>query len=554
MLTLGLSAALIRPRRQCWPNRAAACLFAACGLVLASPGAFAAAGEGNPMIVPASLEPGAAPGAAAALGDSEIKARLDKGDGLTIAGEKLRPAVLRRFYAAHSYQPVWEQRQAQARALWNAVSRAGEHGLDPEMYHFTTLANAASLSATDRDLLLSDAVLAYADALARGAMPVEARVDILDLSPGAIDIVAAVDAVIASPDPAAALAALAPRTAEYAALRGAYPTYLAMAKAGGWPRLADPRRPEPPAERFRLLQQRLAAEGYLPSGYGTGQFDETTLQAVRAFQERHGIEPDGKLGPATIVELNVSADTRAQQIAVNLERWRWLPRNLPAERVWVNTASMQLEYYRGTPRPIFTTRVVVGQPTTPTPEFATTINSLLYNPPWYVPYSIATKEILPKLETEPDYLERHNMVMRDSGAIHQLPGAGTALGRIKFEMEDRFSVYLHDTPLRHLFARENRRLSHGCVRVQNPRDFAALLIQEPVEVINKGIAPGTTTRRSLAAPVPVYIVYQTAFIGADGALAFRRDAYLRDDAVGQRLQRTQPPPLAGQEPGTQRKG
>jgi murein L,D-transpeptidase YcbB/YkuD len=171
-----------------------------------------------------------------------------------------------------------------------------------------------------------------------------------------------------------------------------------------------------------------------------------------------------------------------------------------------------------------------------------------------VPYSIAVKEIWPKLETEPDYLERHNMVMRDSGAVTQLPGAGTALGRLKFEMEDRFDVYLHDTPLRYLFARENRRLSHGCVRVQNPRELAALLLQEPVDTINKGIALGYTSRRTLAAPVPVFIVYQTAFIGADGGLEFRRDAYRRDEAIWNRLSRNSQVPVAGQEAPAQRRG
>jgi murein L,D-transpeptidase YcbB/YkuD len=527
--------------------RALSAVTVAYGLAAFAAPPLAAAPGGNVAVVPISVEPGAVVAPAPAPADTEIKIRLDRGDVLTIGGERLRVGLLRRFYAGHGYQPVWDRQRAAAAALWQTVSQAADQGLDPSNFHAAALADPTALSPIDRDLLLSDAVLAYADALARGAVPNENRIRIEALSPGPVDTVAAVDAAIASPDPAAAINALAPGSPDYVRLKRAYQTYLGIVRAGGWPQV-DAARPE---DRFRQLQERLALEGYLPAGYATGQFDDMTADALRLFQARHGIEPDGKLGPATIAELNLSAEARAQQLAVNLERWRWLPRTLPAERVWVNTASMHLQFFRDN-APIFTTRVVVGQIDKQTPEFSTTINSLLYNPPWNVPVSIAATEILPKLETDPDYLERHNMVMRENGSVQQLPGAGTALGRLKFEMEDRFDVYLHDTPLRHLFARENRRLSHGCVRVQNPRDLAALLLQEPVDTINHGIALGYTNRRALAAPIPVFIVYQTAFVGADGNLEFRRDAYRRDDDIWHRLMRNAQLPIAGQETGQRR--
>jgi len=320
-------------------------------------------------------------------------------------------------------------------------------------------------------------------------------------------------------------------------------------QAGGWPKIEA----AGTDDRFRQLQKRLAAEGYLPADYATSKYDETTIAAVKAFQERHGIEPDGKLGPGTMAELNIDADARVQQIAVGIERLRWLPRPLPEMRVQVNTAAMEVNYYKDG-KVAFTGRVVVGQVDKQTPEFAATINSILYNPPWNVPGDIADKEIISKLDEEPDYLEKHNMVMRDNGSVTQLPGAGTALGRLKFEMEDRFDVYLHDTPQRFLFARENRRLSHGCVRVQNPRDLAALLADIPVDTINKAIATSATTRHMLPSPVPVLVTYQTAYIGNDGELQFRRDAYKRDDAVWHHLVPTGQPPVAGQDSGAQRKG
>jgi murein L,D-transpeptidase YcbB/YkuD len=488
----------------------------------------------------------ATPGATAA--DTDIKRRLDQRDP-TAGGEPLNAQLLRRFYSANGYQLVWDGRQDAAKSLWGAVSRADQQGLDPAMFHAGPLANPSALSPADRDLLLSDAFLSYGDALARGAVPVEDRPSDQILTPGPVDVVAALQAAMTSPNPGTALEALAPNTPQYAALRRDYVAYEATAKAGGWRRVDA----QSGAERFRQFQQRLAAEGYLPAGYATGKYDDTTIAAMRAFQERHGIEPDGKLGPATMAELDVAAYVRVQQLALGLERYRWLPRKLPPTRVVVNTASENLVFYRDDQQ-AFRTRVVVGETDKQTPEFQSTINSVLYNPPWNVPYSIAMKEIFPKLDEEPDYLERHNMVMRDNGSVTQLPGAGTALGRLKFEMEDRFDVYLHDTPLRNLFGRDNRRQSHGCVRVQNPRDLASLLLGIPVEDINKGIAGGETTRHMLRAPVAVFLVYQTAFAGDDGQAEFRRDAYHRDEGILRYLIPAEQLPVAGPDAAAQRRG
>jgi murein L,D-transpeptidase YcbB/YkuD len=406
---------------------------------------------------------------------------------------------LRQFYAAHNFEPVWAGRQPQAQALVDVVLRAGDHGLDPDLFHGALLRNAAALPPLERELLLSDGILAYADALARGAVPIEARMDDEDLRPQPIDLAATLDNAINSPDPAAAIEALAPHSAAYLVLRRALQSYQSAGADGAAATIGA----ETPNTRQRQA-------------------------------------------PA----VDTSPEARLRQIAVNLERLRWLPRVLPADRVWVNTANAQLVLYRDN-QPVFTTRVVVGEVDKQTPEFQTTIDSLLYNPPWNVPTSIATKEILPKLAQDPDYLDHHHMVMRNNGAIQQLPGAGTALGQLKFEMQDRFDVYLHDTPLKRLFARDDRRQSHGCVRVQNPRELAALLLQQPVAVINQGIARGDTNRRMLPASIPVFMVYQTAFAGPDGGIEFRPDVYQRDAEIWERLHPAGQAPVAQGTPASQ---
>jgi murein L,D-transpeptidase YcbB/YkuD len=481
------------------------------GLTAAGAGAEVP-GNGGTMLLPASLQPAdpAAGASRATPGDSEIRSRIEGAAGFVIGGEKLHLSLLRQFYAAHNFEPVWAARPAQADALLGAVSRAGEHGLDPDLFHAALLRNPASLPPVDRELLLSDGFLAYADALARGAVPIELRMDDEDQTPEPIAVAAALDNALNSPNPAAVIEALAPNSPDYMALRRALQSYPWGAADG------------------RALPPDAGQEG-----------------------QRQAYRPAQRIPADTTPEQTNEA--RLRQIAVALERLRWLPRNVPADRVWVNIANARLVLYQGD-RPVFTTRVVVGEVDKQTPEFQTTIDSLLFNPPWNVPVSIASKEILPKLARDPNYLTRHHMVTRGNGAIQQLPGAGTALGQLKFEMQDRFDVYLHDTPLKNLFSRDNRRQSHGCVRVQNPRELAALLLQHPVEVINKGIALGYTNRRMLPAPVPVFLVYQTAFAGADGAIEFRPDVYQRDEDVWQQLHPARQAPVAQHESTGQRRG
>ena len=410
--------------------------------------------------------------------NTELGKRIDSAPELVVAGERLNVGLLRRFYAGHGFAPIWTTRQAQANSLVNAVSRAGDHGLAPELFHASLLRQTATLPPLDRELLMSDAFLSYADALARGAMPVERRTDDEVLTPEPTDVAAALDTAIGSPDPAAVIEALAPTTPTYRALRQALQRYRSGTPAG----------------------------------------DKATTNRLR-------------------------------EIEVNLERQRWLPRQLPAERVWVNAADAQLVFYRAD-RPVFSTRVIVGQDDrrNQTPEFRVTMDGILFNPPWNIPQDIATEEILPKTSSDPNYLARHNMVMLPNGGLQQLPGPNAGLGLLKFEMENRFGVYLHDTPSKNLFSRDNRRISHGCIRVQNPRELAALLMQQPIDTINQAIAGSGTTRRNLPAPVPVFVVYETAYVDSAGALQFQPDVYNRDakiwphlDPVRQRVAQRGPP-------------
>jgi L,D-transpeptidase YcbB len=421
------------------------------------------------------------------VGNSELKARLDAPGKLSVAGEPLHDKLVRHFYEAHGYQTIWDQHPAEASRLWKTVLRAGEHGLDVRLFHAGILGERGpSLTLIEHDLMLSDAFLSYADALSRGAMPIEDRADDEDLTPEPVDIIGVLDAAVAEPDPGRLVEALAPSSAEYAAMRRAYAEYRAIADGG--------------------------------------------VMGVRSRKvSQHGSE-----------ETHAIAEKRARQLAINLERLRWLPRQIPPDRVVVNSAIARLQLFRSD-RPVFTTRVVVGEIDKQTPEFQSTINDVLFNPPWNIPHSIVQKEILPKLAADPDFLSRHHMRWRAGGSIQQEAGPYSALGRLKFEMTDRYDVYLHDTPSRSLFQSPERMMSHGCVRVENPRVLAGLLLDQSPQAIDRGIAQGSTTRRSLPAPLPIYIVYQTAYLATDNSIQFRPDPYERDEEIWQHLTRWQQP-------------
>src|SRR5262249_18589754 len=250
--------------------------------------------------------------------------------------------------------------------------------------------------------------------------------------------------------------------------------------------------------------------------------------AMKHFQTRHGLEPDGRVGAGSLAALNVSAAERVEQIKLTLERWREMPRSLPPTRIVVNAAAAELILYRDGESAL-TSRVVVGDVEHPTPVLSARVQSALFNPPWNVPASITKKEIGPKIKQDPGYLARNHYVYVGS-RLQQTPGPWNALGGVKFELPTPLDVYLHDTPAKPLFAKPMRAASHGCVRVQQARPLASILLGEswPPEAVDQAIAAGETRRVFLKTAIPVYLLYLTAFTDEDGTAEFRDDFYGRD--------------------------
>jgi murein L,D-transpeptidase YcbB/YkuD len=309
--------------------------------------------------------------------------------------------------------------------------------------------------------------------------------------------------------------------------------------------------------RVALLRARLQAssdpeEARLAAAIsGATQFyDEALNAAVIRFQDRHGLAQDGKVGAKTRAALNVPIGARIQQMVLNLERRRWMPDDRGARYVFVNLADFELKVVHE-PRTVFDTRVVVGAPYHRTPVFSAEMTYLEINPYWNVPRSIARNELLPKIREDPGYLAANDFELlsdwSESAAaidprsvdwsritpetfayrLRQRPGDGNALGRIKFMFPNRFNVYLHDTPARHLFEEAERSFSHGCIRVEQPESFGAVVLARdgwPLERINAAIARGERTIVSLKEPLPVHIAYldRMGEQGRHGAFQKRR--------------------------------
>lgn len=371
-----------------------------------------------------------------------------------------------------------------------------------------------------RDRLLHAALVAYAQAQHGLSIPKGQFPEAWGVRPAPYDAEATLRQAVRDGRFEAWIRGQPPATPTYQALQRAYVAYLNVSAAGGWPEVTKGLKPGAAGEGVIALRRRLAAEDAAVAP--DGPFDAALGEAVARFQTAYGLKPTGEIDAETLKAMNIPAITRAAQIRANLERLRWLPREEPATRVDVNTAAATFTYFEDG-RPAMTMLSASGRPGDETPMLTSKISSIVLNPPWNVPEGIAQEELYPKGEA---YLAANNFTTVD-GRLVQQPGPDSALGLVKFDFKNPYAVYLHDTPSKAAFDRTQRAVSHGCVRLQHALSFAELLLAKegwtPAR-LNEAIASRETRAVELSHPVPVRLLYLTAFPEA-GRTAFRADVY-----------------------------
>jgi L,D-transpeptidase YcbB len=502
--------------------------------------------------------------------------------------------ALRRFYQRRGHRPAWSdghRPSADALRCADLLADAGSEGLEAGEYADSAtigwalgphprgfgglLPDPARLA--DFDLTLTRGFLAYARDAHDGRLPAAALDPAWSAGRDTLDLVRTLHRALDRQFDARSLADLAPDREDYRRLRDALARYRAIVKAGGWRALP----PGPVLGRGDLgagvqaLRRRLAAEG--DSTGRSPEFDAALARALRAFQARHGLRESGAVDSATRAGLDVSAAERVRQIAMNLERERWLPVALGEPCVVVNVPDFRLEV-RDSGRVALRSRVVVGEPRNPTPTFSAKLSTIVLNPTWRLPRRILVDETLPGAMRDTSWFRRHHMRVLYTRAakpievspggvdwraaeedtfaylVIQGPGPDNPLGRIKLMCPNPYDVYLHDTPAKGYFSAAVRAYSHGCVRVQEARGLAEWLLARDTLVAERAhlwrgrprprdvrdsldaVLDSLATRWvALRKRVPVHFLYRTAWVDSAGAVQFRDDLYGLDRRLGEAL-------------------
>jgi murein L,D-transpeptidase YcbB/YkuD len=410
--------------------------------------------------------------------------------------------------------PMPKFSETQARFLREWLADGARQGL--------TSGSTKSYASLSGDAL-ARAALDRASALRRGRVDTADFLQIWALRPAAFDpLPGFADAVKGDRLPQWANG-LTPRYAGYEGLRIGLAKYEHMRDAGGWKALSAQSSPTDVRNRLKLEDDSVNP-------------GEPLSAAIQRAQRRYGLEPTGTLGARTLAALNVPVADRIGAIMANMERWRWLPAQLPVDRIQVNIAAAVVTVFEGD-SPVMSMRGVTGGPGNQTPMLSSTIRSIVVNPPWNVPTSIANRELWPKGRAALA-AKGYKIVKTPEGGerIVQPAGPGSALGRLKFDFDNPFAVYLHDTPSRAKFNSYDRLASHGCVRLEKPVPLAEyMLSSDPSLNIQTLIDTGKTQRVSVPKPVAVYLLYWTAFAGANGTLGFRDDPYGWDKLLASKI-------------------
>lgn len=499
----------------------------------------------------------------AALAGTPVAAAPGNAFVQAVAAAAAADSALADFYRLNGYQALWTDADDGARlaALAAALATADDHGLPSARYSLPDLRAAAAAARTEGDrgrleVALSAAYLAFARDVSSGAL------EPASIDPGILREIARPDPAVllqkiaTSGDPSAFLRSLPPKAPEYARLMKEKIRLESLGEAAALaPIRADRLEPGSRGAEVVALRDRLIALGYMGRS-ATAVYDRPLRAAVQRFQLEQGLTGDGVAGASTIAMLNAAPAAHLKAVSVAMERLRWMgdaPRG--PRHIWVNQPDFTARVVDDG-RVTFKTRVVIGrnQSDRRSPEFSDQMEFMVVNPSWGVPRSIIVKEYLPLLQKNPNAVS-HLQVVDGSGRVisrgavnfaaysarsfpfglRQPPSARNALGQVKFMFPNPYNIYLHDTPDKALFAKEERAFSHGCIRVGDPVDLAYTLLarqsDDPKALFAENLDTGKESRLRLDQPVPVHLVYFTAWPNAQNDITYRQDVYGRDQLL-----------------------
>jgi murein L,D-transpeptidase YcbB/YkuD len=504
---------------------------------------------------------------------------LSNGGLVEIENEKIfAKTAIEKFYQDIGYEPAWEDFESLLQAI-EGLEGSYDDGLLLEDYHVDVLRTILKKieGSSDQgevnhewvakvDMLMTDAIILYAFHLMDGkidphSLDVHWNFGYAELPGG--DGKLLVEA-INTHTILEKLQGLRPDVPFYTSLMRELAEYRTIADNGGWETVSTGDKIDPGDSDPKVLQirSRLEITGDLSdlNNMNSELYDASLEKDIRYFQERHGLEADGVIGKASFAAMNVPVEIKIDMIRVNLERFRWVTHNLTEDFIIVNIAKYRAYVVQNSER-TFDTNVQVGTDVNKTPVFKSQLQYIEFNPTWTVPRSIIVKEMAHKIQKGPKYLTDRNMVLLDrSGkivpmssvdfgalsadnfpySVRQEPGPGNALGEVKFIFPNKYSVYLHDTPSKHLFGKAKRSFSHGCIRTQNPIEMAEVLLEGTKwdkQKIRETLDSKKTTRAIPDEKIDVLLLYWTAGLYQQKSVFFYPDIYERDAQILMKLDR-----------------
>lgn len=495
---------------------------------------------------------------------------------------------LSNFYKSRDYRLAWlnlDQLEPQAEALLHQIEEVHVHGLDSNSYHIqeikslrdslyskTNPEESLSKEYVKLDYTITAAYLTLASHMLGGVINPEAADSNWFHYKKEKEWDAYLQEALKNNQVEESIVSLVPKRKQYALLKEKLVAFRELAAKSDIPEklsidisieLGDS------SEAVRILKERLIFWGDLDENVSEkGNFnvyDQETEQAIANFQARHGILEDGKVGPETRRMLNASVESRITQISLNMERLRWMPEEIGEHYIWVNIPDYELKIVNKGKEKL-KMKVIVGERMNGTPIFSDTMEYVVFSPTWIIPKSISVEEMLPKIKEDENYFEDKNLLLYESWSpdakeidprevnwnrvdkedfpykIVEKPSEKNALGLVKFMFPNSEAIYLHDTPTDHLFDRTERGFSHGCIRVEKPKEFAEYLLLEneedwDLEKITEYMELDTPTTVTLNRKLPVHIVYHSAWVDEEGKVHFRKDIYKHDKTQKQAIER-----------------